>query len=593
MNYAKHTSTKSTPQTSPIPGSNQVPNSAGGYAWAVDDWGRLDRFLVLGSEGGSYYAGERELTLENAACVERLLKVDGPRVVARVAEISDAGRAPKNDPAIFALALALKRGDLATRRAAKDAVPKVCRIGTHIFQLAEAVKHLGGWGRLTHAAFCNWYLGQTPDALAMNLVKYQSRGGWSHKDLLAKVRPNPNDRKDAEAPITKALEVNRMLRWAVGKEGAEAKSPKVPYKLKNAEAAVLHPLISAFELAKTIAEGAAALKDLAELEDLPKRAPRDMAKLITERNLPRECVPTQFLNSTLVWDALLHAGKFGMPMTAMIRNLGKMSSIELIKPLSEAEKFVCDRLRDAQALKAARVHPMQVLLALKTYCDGKGDKGSLTWQVSTPVVEALNDAFYLACAAIEPTGKRHLLALDISGSMASGRVAGTSLTPRDASAAMALITARSEKRHEIVGFTCEAGRPQASVWGNRLSYGGGQNALKRIPIGPSTLLPTAVEAVSNMEMGGTDCALPMQYAQKNKLEVDAFVIFTDSETYAGTPHPMQALRDYRQASGIAARLITVGLVSNGFTIADPNDAGALDVCGFDSAVPALMADFIR
>ena len=46
-----------TPQTQAIPGT--VPNSAGGHAFPVDDWTRLDRFLVLGSEGGSYYAAER------------------------------------------------------------------------------------------------------------------------------------------------------------------------------------------------------------------------------------------------------------------------------------------------------------------------------------------------------------------------------------------------------------------------------------------------------------------------------------------------------------------------------------------------------
>ena len=44
-----------TPQSAPLAG--QVANSARGYAWAVDDWSRLRRFLVLGSEGGSYYAG--------------------------------------------------------------------------------------------------------------------------------------------------------------------------------------------------------------------------------------------------------------------------------------------------------------------------------------------------------------------------------------------------------------------------------------------------------------------------------------------------------------------------------------------------------
>ena len=61
----------------------------------------------------------------------------------------------------------------------------------------------------------------------------------------------------------------------------------------------------------------------------------------------------------------------------------------------------------------------------------------------------------------------------------------------------------------------------------------------------------------------------------------------------GDIHPAQALRNYRHASGIEARLIVVGMVSNGFSIADPNDPGMLDVVGFDSATPQLVSDFAR
>ena len=37
-------------------------------------------------------------------------------------------------------------------------------------------------------------------------------------------------------------------------------------------------------------------------------------------------------------------------MTAMIRNLGKMSSIGLLKPLSPQAALVCNRLRDTSLL---------------------------------------------------------------------------------------------------------------------------------------------------------------------------------------------------------------------------------------------------
>ena len=80
-------------------------------------------------------------------------------------------------------------------------------------------------------------------------------------------------------------------------------------------------------------------------------------------------------------------------------------------------------------------------------------------------------------------------------------------------------------------------------------------------------------------MGGTDCALPMKWALNHKVEADVFVVYTDSETWAGEPHPAQALRCYRDKMGIAAKMIVVGMTSNGFSIADPNDAGMLDVEG--------------
>src|ERR1700732_1746231 len=131
-NYARIFSLFKTPQSQPIAGT--VANSGGGYVFPVGDWVRLERFLILGSEGGSYYAGERQLTRENAEAVIRCLAEDGVRAVQRRVEVSASGRAPKNDPAIFALALAAALGDEPTKRAAFAAVAKVCRTGTHLFR---------------------------------------------------------------------------------------------------------------------------------------------------------------------------------------------------------------------------------------------------------------------------------------------------------------------------------------------------------------------------------------------------------------------------------------------------------------------------
>ena len=198
-------------------------------------------------------------------------------------------------------------------------------------------------------------------------------------------------------------------------------------------------------------------------------------------------------------------------------------------------------------------------------------------------MDALDAAFYTAFENVEPTGKRLLLALDVSGSMTSGSVAGVPhLSPRDASAALALVTAASEERYEIVGFyTGRRGwkSDRKGPWDFL------NNGLTPLAISPRQRLDDAVKTVTDLPFGGTDCALPMLYALAKEREVDTFVIYTDSETWAGELHPVQALSDYRRASGIDARLVVVGMVSNGFSIADPADPGMLDVVGLDNATP--------
>lgn len=93
-----------------------------------------------------------------------------------------------------------------------------------------------------------------------------------------------------------------------------------------------------------------------------------------------------------VWDALLQK----MPLTAMIRNLGKMTSIELLGDSTDQASLVCKKLVDEDALKKARIHPFSVLLAMKQYRASRGDKGKLTWRPNKDISKALEAAFYLS-----------------------------------------------------------------------------------------------------------------------------------------------------------------------------------------------------
>ena len=535
FNYAKRFSLRRTPQSEPI--SHAVPNSAGGHSFPVSDWTRLDRFLVLGSEGGSYYASGRALTRANAEAVVRCLAADGARAVAAIVAVSEGGRAPKPDPAIFALALAASaEGEqaLTTRRAALAALPRVCRTGTHLFQFAVAVEAMRGWGRGLRRAVGAWYLERPLDALAYQAVKYRSRVGWSHRDLLRLAHPAT---------------------------GEPARAALFDWVCRGTLAAEAPALVHAF--AAVQAEGVNGAT---------------AAALVRSHALPWEALPTGLMTSRAVNEALIEH----MPVGALVRQLGRLTAAGVLAPFSAGTEHVRAVLSDRARILKARLHPMALLIALRTYASGHGERGRLFWEPVGPIVEALNAAFYTAFAAVQPTGKRLVLALDVSGSMGGGNVAGSALTPREAAAAMALVTAATEERWQVVGFTAEAG----AGWGKG-------TALTALPIGPSMRLDTAVEATADLPFGATDCSLPMRWALQRGIEADAFVVYTDSETWAGPVHPVEALRQYRRKTGIAAKLVVVGLVSNGFTIADPEDAGMLDVVGFDTAAPALIADFIR
>jgi len=160
------------------------------------------------------------------------------------------------------------------------------------------------------------------------------------------------------------------------------------------------------------------------------------------------------------------------------------------------------------------------------------------------------------------------------------------LTPREGAAALALVTAAVEPNYTIVGFT---NGPNPSQWSAQ-GYGSGLTPLQ---ISPRQRLDDVVRYTAGLPFGGTDCALPMVWALEQRLPVDAFVVLTDSETWAGQIHPAQALEEYRRKMGIPAKLIVVGMTSNGFTIGDPTDRGTLNVVGFSPDVPTVMNDFIR
>jgi 60 kDa SS-A/Ro ribonucleoprotein len=278
---------------------------------------------------------------------------------------------------------------------------RIARTGTHLFLFARYVEQFRGWGRGLRTAVGRWYTDKGIDELAYQVVKYRQREGWSHRDLLR-----------LSHPVTSEVPRAALFDWISGRASVE-----VP------------PLIAGFQMAQSASTAT------------------EWEQLVTTHGLSWEMLPDAALGEPKVWDALLDRG---LPMTALIRQLPRLTRLGVAR---DRRAKIARQLTDQERLRKARIHPVNVLVAQRTYASGRSARGESTWTPDRMIVDALDAAFYASFGTVEPTGKRTLLALDVSGSMAGAAISNLPLTAREASAALALVTAATEPDYDIVGFT--------------------------------------------------------------------------------------------------------------------------------------------
>lgn len=529
----------SKPKSQPIDPA-QPPNDNGGHGLTIDKWTRLDRFLTLGSELPVYYQNPRPLNWADARSVRECLDENVVRTVKRIVDISRSGRAPKNDPAIFALILGVIHPNEVVRRLSATGVPMVCRTAAELFQFITGARAMRrGWGTIMKRCVAKWYDRMDVDKLAYQAIKYRMRQGFDHKRALRCAHPIGNDNQEPERTA--------LYRWIVGKDYDEDKLPDL---IKA------HLDVMALDSASTL--------------NWP-----DLFELVRENDLPWEALPAWALSEPGVWQSMLP----NMDVRELITNLGAMTANGALVKAGGYIDHVIGQLTDETVIAHSKVHPFQVLNSLASYRSGIGYRGKGTWEPVPQIIDALDEAFYLAFRNVEPTGKKILIALDTSTSM-DMPIKGSQLTARQGATAMALITRATETKAQVLAFTAEEG-------------GYTTPTLTPLTISPNQRLNDLVTYFAGFDFGATDCAVPMRWAQDRGRAIDAFVIFTDHETWTGEISPAQALDNYRRAMEIDAKLVVVGMTSTGFQIADPNDPGMLDIVGFDAACPALIADFIR
>ncbi|MFI6604467.1 TROVE domain-containing protein [Nonomuraea sp. NPDC050536] len=547
-------STIATPQTQPIPGrTDQVKNAAGGYVFGKDLWTRLEDFLILGTTGGTCYVSENKLTAENAGVVFQAISEDGPRVVQMLTDISTARppRAPKQRPALFALAACYARGDADTRQAAKLALAKVARTTDHLAQFFGYYKNLGGKrtargaaptvGRSLRTALGSWFLYGDADAVAFKACKAAQRRtpqgeAFSLRDVLRIAHPAA----DTEQRKT-------LFGWIAGNVGDDTAREALP-------------AVDRFLTAKAVT------------------TVDEAVRVVAEARVPWEFLPDAMLREPMVWDALVDT----VGMTALIRNLARMTRIGTLKPMGEATGRAVARLTDRDALLKARIHPMDAWLAMRVYASGQSQPNPhadvQTWAPVPAILDALEETYELSFGTVEPSGKRLLVAVDSSGSMSGGYrggnvvVGGSEIgTPYEVANAMAVMLARIEKGNVHVIDV--------------------DTAVHASKVTPRTNLREI--ASWQPSGGGTDLSLPFTWATKKRFEADGVVLFTDNETWAGRTHPVQELATYRRECNPDARVVIASMTAVGYSVADPQLRGVLNVAGLDASLPLIINGFVR
>lgn len=551
-----------------------VENNAGGQSFQVSREQMFLRFLILGSDKPQYYAqggSEKQSNLEHLTNILMMIEEGmGLDMVKTMIDVSVNARAPKQTYTFIALALCSLNDNLFLKTSANEAVLKICRIPTHLFEYIDLREKISlkmnkttGWGKAHRRTIGRWYnehKGSNELELIKSCTKYANRHGYTHKDALRLCHSEPNSlaRKIIYSYLAKGFEESQK----VSKKITEKSLPKDSLQ-RIAE--VLDHII-AVEEAKIL-----------KADDENK-----MCELILKHNLLREHVPSILLNSKNVWIQLLK----NTPLTALVRSLSKIGSLGITDDEEQCQRIL-DKICDKEIIEHSKIHPIQLLSAHTIYSRGYGDKGSLNWRPNDKVVNALDTAFELSFKNVVPSNKRILNAIDVSGSMTAqcNGGSGMPITCHQGAAVMALMMARVEPFCQSVCFTVS---PSEDGY---YRYDRTQD-LTELPLRKETTLGDAFKMTQKSNFGMTDCAMPMIYALEKRLEIDTFIVYTDSETYYGKIHPFEALKKYRKEMNLPeSKLVVVGMQSNGFTIADPNDPGMLDVVGFDSATPEIITNF--
>jgi len=551
-----------------------------------------------------------------------------------------------------------------------------------------------GTGAGYRKAVIAWFSARSGQQLSYQVTKYSSRDGMSFKDEIRLAHPKPSGRRknckckkrNGYTPCDNTCQAPRytpenhqdemspehqvVLSYVA--HGLDAATKKLVFLIESHR--LKNMPVGRLERARDVFQYLCAI-DCAKSSDTPNE---EIVRLIGRHQLPREGLNTVHLNNHDVWAALLcgtcdqkgldrqivrqmtsaedfvklsplinHANdleskerleampktampKIGMPITALLRNLAKMSSIRLFDSAiysegPQIERMICQHLINPSVLISGKVHPLSVMSCWATYRRGCGLLGSLSWSPSQHIVQALDTAFYNSFHTLKGTGRACLHGIDASGSMSSATTPVSGLSAAEVCAVMAMAYCRAESHHALA-----TGKRYCQYMGYFSTKF--KEYTEEVTVRTTFAEMCAIVQRSDWQM--TDIGKMFEFAcqqlqqslddplnlrgetpvQQWKGFYEVFLVWTDNDVNSGE-QPMIALKRYHElvakcfalnplnedgSTGDAkelalkhfAKLVVIATVPTEFTIGDPNDPNVLNMSGFDSSGPTILYSFL-
>ncbi len=234
---------------------------------------------------------------------------------------------------------------------------------------------------------------------------------------------------------------------------------------------------------------------------------------------------------------------------------------------ANAVAMAADRLRDADAVRRARVFPYQLLTAFQA-----------TSKLPNAIGAALQDAMEVATRNVPTLEGDVVVAVDVSGSMASpvtGYRKGATTSTRcvDVAALVAACIQRTNPQARVLPFDTD---------------------VRELRLNPRDSVMTQAQQLAKLCGGGTNVSAPLAKLNREKAKVGLLVLVSDNESWRDT-RSGGATETMRQWEAIKARcpqakLVCIDLqpVATSQTV---ERGDVLHVGGFSDAVFDLIANF--